>query len=77
MEQGKGPGSNFPGWRLLPSQISLEQLKKTKRTAEFIREKSDVFISIGIGGSYLGAKAAVEFVNHSFFNQLSAGKKSS
>ena len=76
MEQEKEPGSEFLGWRRLPSQMSRHHLKKINETAKFVQDQTDVFISIGIGGSYLGAKAAVEFVNHSFFNQLSAkGKK--
>lgn len=72
MEQEKGPGSDFLGWRRLPSQMSRHHLNKINEIAKFVQDQADVFISIGIGGSYLGAKAAVEFVNHSFFNQLSA-----
>ena len=75
MEQGKVSGSDFLGWRHLPSQMSGEILKDINRTAKHIKEQSDVFICIGIGGSYLGAKAAIEFVNHSFFNQLPGKKK--
>ncbi len=75
MEQEKGPGSDFLGWRRLPSQMSRHHLKKINEIAKFVQDQADVFICIGIGGSYLGAKAAVEFVNHSFFNQLSAREK--
>ena len=66
MEQEKESGSAFFGWRRLPSQMSRHHLKKINETAKFVQDQSDVFISIGIGGFCLGAKTAVEFVNHSF-----------
>jgi glucose-6-phosphate isomerase len=71
MESGKGRGSEFLGWLHLPSQTTPEQLTEIENSADWIRENSEAFVSIGIGGSYLGAKAAVDFGTHTFSNQLS------
>jgi glucose-6-phosphate isomerase len=75
MEKGRGPGSDYLGWLHLPSTISEESIKEIEDSAEYIKTNSDVFISIGIGGSYLGLKATVEFVDHSFRNQLPREKR--
>ena len=75
MEKGKGEGSDFIGWLHLPSNTSKDLIKKINHTAEYIRDNAEVFICIGIGGSYLGAKAAIEFVNHTFYNQLPQTKR--
>lgn len=74
LDRGTGPGSDFLGWLHLPSSITEESIKEIEQCAEEIKNTSDVFISIGIGGSYLGAKATVEFAGHSFFNELPGEK---
>lgn len=71
----EGTGSEYLGWLLLPSTIPAELLDHINNMANYVKENADVFISIGIGGSYLGAKAAIGFVNHTFHNQLLAEKR--
>lgn len=66
MEKGNCAGSDFLGWLQLPSKTGSNLIEDIKATADDIRGKADAFISIGIGGSYLGAKAAIEFTSHSF-----------
>ncbi len=61
LEKGTGPGSDFLGWLHLPSATSKDYLRKIKSLAADIRKTSEVFIVIGIGGSYLGSRAAIEF----------------
>lgn len=75
LKEKTGPGSDYLGWQVLPSEISPSAIKELKTLASEIRESSDAFISIGIGGSYLGAKAAIEFCGHSFLNQLDSVKR--
>ena len=62
----KGAGSDFLGWVNLPSSIDAAQLAEVNAQAAKLRDKADVIICIGIGGSYLGAKAVVEAMSHSF-----------
>ena len=57
----KGPGSDFLGWLDLPAAYDKEEFARIKKSAAKIRENSDVLVVIGIGGSYLGARAAIEF----------------
>lgn len=66
LHSGKGAGSDFLGWVELPSETTPEFLNEIKRTAEDLRSKADVIIVIGIGGSYLGAKAVLEAMSNSF-----------
>jgi glucose-6-phosphate isomerase len=61
-----GPGNDFLGWLDLPAKTSRDLVKSIADKAQEIRSKADVLISIGIGGSYLGAKAAIEFCSPSF-----------
>jgi len=63
LESGKGKGSDFLGWLHLPSRTSPDQLQEIGKTAEWIRGCCDTFVTIGIGGSYLGARAAIDFGN--------------
>jgi glucose-6-phosphate isomerase len=77
LEKDAGPGSNFLGWLHLPSDITEESIKEIEDSAKYIKTNSDVFISIGIGGSYLGTKATVEFVGHTFSNQIPGEKRKS
>ena len=61
LEKGTGPGSSFLGWLHLPSTTSKDYLKEIKNIAKDVRGSCDVFIVVGIGGSYLGSRAAMEF----------------
>ena len=63
-----GAGSDFLGWVDLPENYDKEEFARIKKAAEKIRNDSDVLIVIGIGGSYLGAKAAIDFLRGPFYN---------
>lgn len=67
-----GAGNDFLGWIDLPVDYDKEEFARIKAAAAKIREDSEVLIVIGIGGSYLGARAANEFLNHPFYNNLPA-----
>ncbi|MDQ0229807.1 glucose-6-phosphate isomerase [Metabacillus malikii] len=66
-----GAGSDFLGWVDLPKNYDKEEFARIQKSAEKIKSDSDVLLVIGIGGSYLGARAAIEMLNHSFYNSLS------
>lgn len=66
-----GAGNDFLGWLSLPIDYNKTEFKRIKRAAERIREQSDILLVIGIGGSYLGARAAIEFLGSQFFNENS------
>ena len=70
LHKGTGKGSEYAGWVDLPKNYNKEEFERVKITAEKIRNNSDVLIVAGIGGSYLGARAAVEMLNHTFYNEL-------
>lgn len=70
-----GAGSDFLGWIDLPVDYDKEEFQRIKMAAEKIQNDSDVLLVIGIGGSYLGARAAIEFLSHSFYNVLPKGKR--
>ena len=61
-----GAGSDFLGWVTLPNDYDKEEFQRIQDAAKRIREQSDILIVIGIGGSYLGAKAALELLNKHF-----------
>ena len=65
LNAGTGPGSDFLGWLSLPDDI-LDQIDKIEKTAKHLRSVSDTTVVIGIGGSYLGARAVIEALSHSF-----------
>ncbi|MTI46451.1 MAG: glucose-6-phosphate isomerase [Firmicutes bacterium] len=65
-----GLGKEFIGWIDQALRYDYDEFQRIKETASIIRENSDVFIVVGIGGSYLGARAAIESLTHSFYNQL-------
>ena len=67
----RGAGSDFLGWLDLPVDYDKEEFARIQKAAEEIRSHSDVLLVIGIGGSYLGARAAIEFLRHSFYNMVS------
>ena len=66
LHSGEGAGNDFLGWVNLPSSIDEAQLKAIEEQAAKLRAKADVVICIGIGGSYLGAKAVIEAMSNSF-----------
>ncbi len=66
-----GAGNDFLGWIDLPVAYDKEEFARIKEAAKKIQGDSEVFLVIGIGGSYLGARAAVEFLRHSFYNNVS------
>ena len=70
-----GAGSDFLGWVDLPRDYDKEEFDRVKKAAEKIKADSDVLIVIGIGGSYLGAKAAIEMMSHHFYNSLPKEKR--
>lgn len=64
----EGAGNDFLGWIDLPENYDKEEFGRIKKAAEKIQKDSEVLLVIGIGGSYLGARAAIEFLRHSFYN---------
>ena len=66
-----GAGNDFLGWIDLPVDYDKEEFARILTAAEKIRSDSDVLLVIGIGGSYLGARAAIEFLRHNFYNVVS------
>ncbi len=66
-----GAGNDFLGWIDLPVKYDKEEFERILKAAEKIKNDSQVLIVIGIGGSYLGARAAIEFLRHSFYNIVS------
>ena len=70
-----GAGNDFLGWVSLPQEYDREEFERIKKAAEKIKNDSEILIVIGIGGSYLGAKAAIEFLSHSFYNNLPKEKR--
>ena len=71
----EGAGNDFLGWIDLPVDYDKDEYARIKAAAERIRSDSDVLLVIGIGGSYLGARAAIEYLGHSFRNELAADKR--
>ena len=69
LESGTGQGSDYLGWLHLPSRTSTTLLDSIVSTQMEIKEQCDAFVCIGIGGSYLGARAAISFLNPAFGNQ--------
>lgn len=75
LHTGSGAGNDFLGWVDLPVNYDKDEFVRIKKAAEKIRSNSDVLVVIGIGGSYLGARAAIEMLQHSFCNALDAEKR--
>ncbi|WP_430784605.1 glucose-6-phosphate isomerase [Virgibacillus flavescens] len=65
-----GAGNDYLGWLNLPDSYDQKEFDRIKTSAEKIKSDSDVLLVIGIGGSYLGARAAIEMLNHSFSHLL-------
>ena len=75
LKEKTGDGKDFLGWIDLPVNYDKEEFARIKKAAEKIRKDSDILFVIGIGGSYLGARAAIDFVKHSFYNDLPKEKR--
>ncbi len=69
--EGTGAGNEFLGWIDLPVDYDIEEFARIKKAAAKIQSDSEVLVVIGIGGSYLGARAAIEFLRHGFYNEVS------
>ncbi len=70
-----GPGNDFLGWLDLPVNYDKQEFARIKTAAEFIRKECDILVVIGIGGSYLGARAVIEAVEGNLYNDLTDGVK--
>ena len=75
IHNGTGAGNDFLGWLDLPKNYDREEFERIKVAAEKIRSNSDVLIVIGIGGSYLGSRAAIEMLTSNFNNMLPKSKR--
>lgn len=71
LHEKTGAGNDFLGWVDLPVNYDKEEFKRIKEAAEKIKADSDILIVIGIGGSYLGARACIDALSHTFYNSLS------
>lgn len=70
-----GAGSDFLGWIDLPANYDKEEFDRILQAADKIKKDSDILLVIGIGGSYLGARATIEALTHSFYNNLTKEKR--
>ncbi|NMC26660.1 MAG: glucose-6-phosphate isomerase [Syntrophomonadaceae bacterium] len=70
LHAGTGPGSECRGWLDWPISISADEVGQIKAAASRIRQEAQAFLVVGIGGSYLGTRAAIEMLTHSFRNEL-------
>lgn len=70
LQENKNKEEEFLGWLTLPSKYNKKEFDKIKKCAKKIREDSEILIVIGIGGSYLGARAVIESLTHTFYNLL-------
>ncbi|GEL08699.1 glucose-6-phosphate isomerase [Salisediminibacterium halotolerans] len=75
LHEKSGPGNDFLGWMDLPVNYDQEEFARIQKAAQKIQSDSDVLIVIGIGGSYLGARAAIEALTHTFYNELPQEKR--
>jgi glucose-6-phosphate isomerase len=71
LEQGQGAGGEYTGWLRYPESMPTSELRRMETLAEEVRAEADAFVVIGIGGSYLGARAVVEGLSHAFPSLLS------
>lgn len=70
LNEKSGAGNDYLGWIELPTNYDKDEFERIKKAAEKIKNNSDVLVVIGIGGSYLGARAAIDFLSHTFYNSL-------
>ena len=76
LHKKEGPGAEFTGWMDLPVRYDREEYRRILAAAKRIREQSEVLVVIGIGGSYLGALAAVDFCSNNFYNLVPDDRRS-
>ena len=70
LQENKNKEEKFLGWLELPTKYNKKEFEKVKKCAKKIREDSEILVVIGIGGSYLGARAVIESLTHTFYNLL-------
>ncbi|KMJ58779.1 glucose-6-phosphate isomerase [Bacillus sp. LL01] len=70
LHEKTGAGNDYLGWIDLPTNYDKEEFARIVKSADKIKNDSDILLVVGIGGSYLGARAALEMLNHSFYNAL-------
>ena len=70
-----GAGSDFTGWLDLPESYDREEFDRIKKAAEKIKSNSEALIVVGIGGSYLGARMAIEMLHHNFFSSFKKARR--
>ncbi|WP_409302436.1 glucose-6-phosphate isomerase [Peribacillus sp. SCS-155] len=75
LHEKTGAGNDFLGWIDLPVDYDKDEFSRIQKAAEKIKNDSDILLVIGIGGSYLGARAAMEMLQHSFYNALPKEKR--
>ena len=73
IHEKSGPGNDFLGWLDLPVNYDREEFDRILKAAQKIRSHSQVLVVIGIGGSYLGARAAIELLHSQLYNNLGDG----
>jgi glucose-6-phosphate isomerase len=74
LHQGNGAGNDFLGWINLPNEISEEQLASWEEVASDLKNKSEILVVVGIGGSYLGARAVNDALSHNFSHLNNSGE---
>ena len=75
LHEKTGQGNDFLGWVDLPTDYDQEEFTRIKKAATKIQGNSDILVVIGIGGSYLGTRAAIDMLQHSFYNLLSSEQR--
>ena len=75
LHDGSGAGADYTGWLDLPSSFDKDEFKRIKECAEKIKDDSDILIVVGIGGSYLGARAVIDALSHNYYNLLNKEKR--
>ena len=70
LDAKSGAGNDFLGWVTLPTDYDKEEFSRIEKAAEFIKKNCDVLVVIGIGGSYLGARAVIEALKSPNYNAL-------
>lgn len=75
LHEKTGLGNAYLGWVEYPNLIQDDKIAKIKETAEKIKQHSDILLVIGVGGSYLGSRAAIELLSHTFINELPTEKR--
>jgi len=74
LHEKKGQGQEFTGWIDLPTNYDKVEFERIKKAAQRINENAEILVVIGIGGSYLGARAVIEALGHSFYNDVNKTK---